>query len=291
MSKEKNIETAMLSPVFHTSKWTLLAVALGFVMATLDVTIVNVALVDMQISLNISMPNLTWVIDGYILTFASFLLAGGAIANRIGAKQAYLIGLGLFTFASLLCGVAMSGQTLIIARMLQGIGAALFMPSSLTLLVISYPEATQRAKIIGLWAAIISISAALGPSIGGILVSLFGWQSIFFLNIPIGLLGLYLNYRVIQPTQGNHQQTNYISHILGFVAFASASFTLIEGPSLGWLSKSIILTTVMSIIFVLLFIINEQRAKHPAIARELFHQSAFSAANFIGFLMNFATLG
>lgn len=291
MSKEKNIVTPIVSPIFHTSKWTLLAVALGFVMATLDVTIVNVALVDMQKGLNISMPNLTWVIDGYILTFASFLLAGGAVANRIGAKQAYLIGLSLFVFASFLCGVAMSGQTLIIARMLQGIGAALFMPSSLTLLVISYPEPIQRAKIIGLWAAIISISAALGPSIGGILVFFFGWQSIFFLNLPIGLLGLYLNYRVIQSTQGNNQPTNYVSHILGFAALASASFTLIEGPSLGWLSEIIILATVMSIFFALLFIINEQRTKHPVIARELFHQSAFSTANFIGFLMNFATFG
>lgn len=159
--------------------WILVSLAMGFIMATLDVTVVNVAVADIQEKLQISLSSTTWIVDGYMLFFASLLLAGGSLANRYGAKNIYLIGLTIFVIASVLCALAPTGTILIVARSIQGVGAALFMPSSLSLLAISYPDANKRAKMFGIWSAIVSISSGLGPFVGGVLVNTFGWRSIF----------------------------------------------------------------------------------------------------------------
>lgn len=139
----------------------LIVLALGFLMATLDVTVVNVAMADMKSTLSMSLSGVTWVVDGYILTFASLLLAGGALADRFGSKTIYILGLAVFVLASCLCAASINGQMLIAGRLIQGIGAALFMPSSLSLLAASYPDERVRARMFGLWAALVSAASGL----------------------------------------------------------------------------------------------------------------------------------
>ncbi|WP_000155157.1 MFS transporter, partial [Bacillus cereus] len=271
--------------------WILVSLAMGFIMATLDVTVVNVAVADIQEKLQISLSSTTWIVDGYMLFFASLLLAGGSLANRYGAKNIYLIGLTIFVIASVLCALAPTGTILIVARSIQGVGAALFMPSSLSLLAISYPDANKRAKMFGIWSAIVSISSGLGPFVGGVLVNTFGWRSIFLINIPIGIIGLLMAYFIVTSSPGKKGNLNIFNHILGIITLAGLSFTLIEGPSLGWSSSSIIIALIVTIVTATLFISIERRVKDPIIPMKLFNNSSFSSANLVGFLINFALFG
>src|SRR5471032_2283380 len=153
----------------------LLTLAIGFVMAMIDVTAVNTALSDISVSLAVPLTGLVWVVDGYTLTFAALLLAGGALADRYGPKNVYQGGLSLFILGSVLCALAPSGNALIAARLLQGVGAALFMPSSLGLLTHVYHDERVRARMLGTWSAIVGGSSTVGPLVGGLLVHSFGW--------------------------------------------------------------------------------------------------------------------
>lgn len=273
------------------SAWPLITVALGFVMAMLDVTVVNVALSHIQTRLAIPLSGLVWVVDGYTLTFAALLLVGGALANRYGARTAYMAGLALFIVASLLCGIAPSGGALVAARLLQGAGAALFMPSSLSLLSQAYPDNTTRVKVLGLWSAIVSVAAAMGPLVGGVVISTLGWRSIFLLNVPIGLVGLVLTQWCLAPSPRHRQALNPAGHGLGVVALAALSFALIEGASYGWTSAPIVATAVLALAAGAGFVARERRSTTPIIARDLFHDARFPAANVIGFLINLGAYG
>ncbi|HWW70896.1 MAG TPA: MFS transporter, partial [Duganella sp.] len=154
----------------------LMTLAIGFVMAMIDVTAVNTALSDIAVSLSVPLTGLVWVVDGYTLTFAALLLAGGALADRFGARNVYQGGLSVFILGSVACALAPSGDALIAARLLQGAGAALFMPSSLSLLTHAYEDQGTRARMLGTWSAIVGCSAAAGPLVGGLLVHEFGWR-------------------------------------------------------------------------------------------------------------------
>src|SRR5882672_6544238 len=154
----------------------LMTLAAGFVMAMIDTTAVNVALADIAASLSVQLAGLVWVIDGYTLTFAALLLAGGALADRFGPKTVYQCGLALFVAASVLCGLATSGTALVAARLLQGAAASLFMPSSLSLLSHSYTDDRKRAKMVGIWSGLVGLAATSGPFVGGLLIHSFGWR-------------------------------------------------------------------------------------------------------------------
>ncbi|MEU6117810.1 MFS transporter [Streptomyces sp. NPDC047117] len=269
----------------------LVALAMGFVMATLDATVVNVAGVSIKDRLDASLSQLAWVVDGYVLTFAAFLLLGGSLANRVGAKKAYSWGMGLFVLASLACGLAPSAEVLIAARLLQGVGAALFMPSSLTLLVLSFPDKAERARMLGIWTAIVSTATGLGPVVGGVMVELLGWRSIFLLNLPLGLIGLVLTARLIpapDPAPGTSAVTG---HLLSFATLAAACFALIEGGSYGWTSAVILAAGAAAVLCGALFVVHERRAGTPVIPRALYGDPRFSAANAIGFLLNVGLFG
>lgn len=286
-TEDINLETSEIQTQSSTGIWKLVVLAMGFVMATLDTTVVNVAIADIQNSLEISFTGITWVVDGYILTFASFLLAGGSLANRYGAKNIYILGLCFFVLASLLCAVAQTADVLIAARLLQGAGAALFMPSSLSLLALSYTDEKQRAKMFGIWAAIVSTSAGLGPFVGGVLVDMTGWQSIFIINLPIGMISLFFTYRIIAQSPRVH----FTSHGLGIITLACFCFTLIEGPSMGWFSLPIVSSTSIAVLSAILFIARERKTENQIIPSQLFRDSRFSAANMVGFLLNFSLFG
>ncbi|OPA13995.1 MFS transporter [Bacillus cereus] len=269
----------------------LIALAMGFIMATLDVTVVNVAVVNIQETLGLALYSSTWIVDGYILSFAALLLAGGSLANRFGAKKIYMIGLIIFVFASLLCVIATTGNILVMGRVIQGVGAALFMPSSLSLLVVSFPDEKKRAKMFGIWSAIVSIASGTGPFIGGFLVNTFGWRSIFIINLPIGMIGIVVAFVIIPNVLPEKEKINVANHLIGIIAITLLAFTLIEGPSYGWSSSQILGGIVGTVLTAILFVYAERKSKNSVVPRVLFQNETFTSANIVGFLINFALFG
>ncbi|MFE7374135.1 MFS transporter [Bacillus cereus] len=269
----------------------LIALAMGFIMATLDVTVVNVAVVNIQETLGLALYSSTWIVDGYILSFAALLLAGGSLANRFGAKKIYMIGLIIFVFASFLCAIATTGNILVMGRVIQGVGAALFMPSSLSLLVVSFPDEKKRAKMFGIWSAIVSIASGTGPFIGGLLVNTFGWRSIFIINLPIGMIGIVMAFVIIPNVLPEKEKINVANHLIGIIAITLLAFTLIEGPSYGWSSSQILGGIVGTVLTAILFVYAERKSKNSVVPRVLFQNETFTSANIVGFLINFALFG
>ncbi|MFF8730134.1 MFS transporter [Streptomyces sp. NPDC015171] len=267
------------------------ALATGFVMATLDVTIVNVAGATLQERLGAGLTQLTWIVDGYILTFASLLMLAGGLANRRGPKTVYMWGMGLFILASLACALSPSPEVLIAARMLQGAGAALFMPSSLSLLVSSFPEKRQRTRMLGLWSAIVAGSSGVGPTLGGLMVSAFGWQSIFLINLPIGVIGMLMTKRFITAPESHAQKLAVPGHLIWIVALAAVSFALIEGPQLGWAAPAVIAAYAVAVVAAVLLVVRERRSENLVMPWTLFSSAGFSGANLVGFFFNFALFG
>ncbi|MFG2136154.1 MFS transporter [Streptomyces sp. NPDC048650] len=269
----------------------LLVLALGFVMASLDTGIMNVASNDLRSRLGLTMSGLTWVVDGYVLAFAALLLLAGSLAKRHGARRIYLIGLATFTAASLLGAVAPNGAVLVAARLAQGAGAALFMPSSLSLLMNAFPEPARRAKILGIWSAIVSTSVGLAPSIGGLLVGTLGWRSIFLVNLPIGLVALVLTPRIVAAIPARRSVLGGGGHVLGLLALGSLSYGLIEGPDRGWSSPWVLGAFAVTVAAAAGFAVRERAVRTPILPVELFADGRFAAANAIGFLFNFAFYG
>ncbi|MFI2186226.1 MFS transporter [Streptomyces sioyaensis] len=269
----------------------LLVLALGFVMASLDTGIMNVAATDLRARLGLSMSGLTWVVDGYVLAFAALLLLAGSLAKRCGARRIYLIGLAVFTAASLLGAVAPNGAVLVAARFAQGAGAALFMPSSLSLLMNAFPEPGRRAKVLGIWSAVVSTSVGLAPSIGGLLVGTLGWRSIFLVNLPIGIVGLLVTRRVVAAVPGRGSALGGIGHVLGLLALGALSYALIEGPDKGWSAPYVLAACGLAVAASAGFVLRERAARTPILPVSLFADSSFTTANAVGFLFNFAFYG
>ena len=191
----------------------------------------------------------------------------------------------------MLCALAPSGDALIAARLLQGVGAALFMPSSLGLLTHVYHDERVRARMLGTWSAIVGGSSTIGPLVGGLLVHQFGWRSVFWINVPIGLLGIVLTQMLVPAAPRHERGLSMFSHVLGVAALASLSFVLIEGPSRGWTSVPVLLAAVCAICTVTVLVQRERSGSHPLLPHALLVTHGFGAANGLGFLINFAAFG
>lgn len=214
---------------------TLLAAALGFVVVLLDVSVVNVALDTLRQGFATDVAGLQWVINAYTLVFAALLLTSGAIGDRLGARRVFLMGLALFTLTSVACGAAGSLAMLVMARLGQGIGAALLVPNSLSMLQRAFPDREQRSRAVGWWGAIGGISLAAGPVLGGLLVTHFGWRSIFLINLPLGLIGLYLTLRhVAADGSGHHRGLDWPGQGAAILALAALTASVTEASRLGW---------------------------------------------------------
>ncbi len=270
----------------------LLALCLGYFMTILDVTIVNIALVDIKEHLSANVTGLQWIVDGYALVFASFLLTGGALGDRRGSRKVFLAGLALFTLASTLCSLAPTLLVLQIARAFQGLGAALLVPNSLALLHTIFPDAKKRARAIGIWAAVASIGAISGPLLGGVLVNAFGWRSIFLINLPVGLLCLLLTSRCIAPsTPQGGRSLDLPGQVASILALGMLTFALIEGNSLGSMSPLILAAYTGSVLFFLLLLFREKKTRNPLLPLELFQERTFSAANAVAVCQTFTFTG
>lgn len=267
------------------------ALAAGFVMASLDTTVVNVAGSRIQADLGASITQLTWIVDGYVLAFAALLLLAGGFANRFGSLRVYVIGMAVFVAASLACAFAPSSQVLIGVRFAQGVGAALFMPSSLALLVHSFPDPSERTRMLGLWSAIVATASGIGPTVGGLMVSAFGWPSIFLINLPIGVVGALLTVKFIAPITPARTAVPLAGHALAVTVLAAICFAIIEGPKVGWGSAPVTGAFALVAIAVVVLAVRERRAASTVMPWALFLRPAFAGGNLIGFLFNFSLFG
>ena len=261
-------------------RWTLVATSFGLGMALLDVTAGNVAVPSIQRDLGTGIAGLSWVIDGYTLAFASALLLAGGLGDRLGARRVFSSGLVLFTVASLLCGVAPTVALLIGARMLQGLGAALFMPSSLALLARAYPDPRERAHAIGLWSALTSVAGGSGPLVGGILTSTLGWRSIFLVNLPLGIAGLLLTARFVRPTPATGSRSlDLPPQLVAALSLASVTWALVERGERGWGSPAVLGALLAGLLGLALFVRMESRAAEPMLPPRLFRDRTFAATS------------
>jgi MFS transporter, DHA2 family, methylenomycin A resistance protein len=274
-----------------TARWTLFAASFGFLMVSLDATIVNVALPTLGDKLGAGLTQLQWVVDGYTLTFAALQLIGGSLSDRLGARRAFAMGLGLFTAASLMCGLAVSPGMLIAARFVQGLGAAVQLPASLAMIRHAYPDGAARTRAVGVWASAGGGAVAAGPVLGGLLLVWLGWRSLFLVNLAIGAIGLLATARAQGTRVGRPRRVDLPGQVLVIVALGGLVFALIEGGTLGWGSPAVVAAFAAAAVAGVAFVRWEQRAAEPIVPLGLFRHPVFSSASLAGFVQNFAYYG
>ncbi|UVH51767.1 MFS transporter [Pseudomonas sp. CBSPBW29] len=271
---------------------TLLAASLGFVVVLLDVSIVNVALDTLRQEFITDVAGLQWVINAYTLVFAALLLTSGALGDRFGARRVFLSGFIVFALASTACGLTSSLPMLVIARLIQGLGAALLVPNSLAMLQQAFPDREQRSRAVGWWGAFGGISLAAGPVLGGLLVTHVGWRSIFLLNLPIGLIGICLTLRYVVPHGGSHRRSlDWGGQATIILALAALTTALTEAGPLGWEDGLVRGSLLLAVIAALGFVWIESRSLSPMLPLALFKIPTFAVASVAGVVVNFAYYG
>ena len=269
----------------------LAATCVSYTLVLLDASIVNVALTDIAQTFGSRVAGLQWIVNAYTLAFASLLMTGGTLGDRLGDRDVYIAGLAVFVAASALCGIAPTLPALAIARVLQGVGSAMLVPCSLALLNRAFPEPAARASAISLWMGCGGIAMASGPLIGGLLIHLFGWRSLFFVNLPLGLAGIWLGRSVVRAAVGDASRHFDWGGAAAIVAIAALIGTLIEGPSLGWRSGPIIGGAVTSVVAWSAFIAVEARRREPMLPLAFFRNRLFAGSTFVSMASAFVFYG
>jgi EmrB/QacA subfamily drug resistance transporter len=276
----------------RTKLLTLGAMCFALFMAMLDNTVVNVALPTIQGHFGSGVSGLQWIIDAYTLVFAAFMLTGGTLGDLYGRKRMFLFGLTIFTAGSLVAGLAPSLNVLIAGRAVQGLGAAALLPGTLSILTQTFADPKERAQAIGIWAGVSGMALALGPIVGGALVDSLGWQSVFFLNIPIGIVALIVASRVVHESknpEGRH--LDLAGQVLAIVGLGSLTYALIEANNFGWTSPTIIGLFATAAIATALFIVVELRSSSPMLDLSFFRNRTFAAAATVAGLVSFGMFG
>jgi DHA2 family methylenomycin A resistance protein-like MFS transporter len=279
-------------PSGYAAALTLAAMSLGYGVVQLDVTIVNTALHSIGTSLGGGVSELQWVVSAYTIAFAAFILTAGALGDRIGAKRIFMAGFALFTAASAACALASSATILIAARCVQGLAAAILVPNSLALLSHTYNDEKARGRAVAVWAAGASVALTAGPFVGGALITLVGWRSIFLVNLPIGLAGLWLTWRFAdETTRSPGREIDLAGQITAIAALGSLAGAIIEGGSLGWENPFVMAGFAASAVFASLFVWREARAGQPMLPLSLFKHRMFALTSLVGLLVNVALYG
>jgi DHA2 family methylenomycin A resistance protein-like MFS transporter len=271
---------------------TLAAAGLGFVVVLLDVSVVNVALDALRSRFATDVTGLQWVVNAYTLAFASLLLITGVLGDRFGAKRVFTAGFTVFTAASIMCGMANSLALLVIARVVQGIGAALLVPNSLAMLRQAFPDTEQRSRAVGWWGAAGGIALAAGPVLGGLLVTHVGWRSIFLLNLPIGIVGAALTLRHAadaQPAPG--RSIDLPGQLAAILALSALTVCITEAAHFGFDHPLVYGALLLAVIFMLAFVWVESRSTQPMFPLALFRTATFATASAAGVIVNFAYYG
>ncbi|MGH3303508.1 MAG: MFS transporter [Streptosporangiaceae bacterium] len=273
--------------------WILAAVSLATFMTYLDNNVTNVAIPTIQRSLHLSIAGLEWVVSSYILVFASLLLAGGRLADSYGRRRLFFAGLSVFTLASLAAGLATSGGLLIGARLVQGLGAALVVPTTLAIIMATFTDARERTRAIGAWTAISAMALAFGPLIGGFISQHLHWGWIFFINVPIGVI----TFAIAIPTmrESGDSATARSLDVPGLVSSAAAMFALtyalIEGHDKGWTAPLIVAAFTVAAAGAAVFGVVESRSQQPMVDIRLFRSRVFGGGTAVIMLWSFGILG
>jgi EmrB/QacA subfamily drug resistance transporter len=272
--------------------WVLVAMVFGLFMPMLDNLVVNVALPTIQTKLGAGVSGLQWIIDAYTLTFASFMLTGGALGDLFGRKRFFMAGLVVFTLGSLLCGLSGSTSELIAFRSIQGLGAALLLPGSLSIITATF-SGSERGAAIGIWAAMSGLAVAIGPVVGGYLVEHVSWQSIFYVNVPIGIIGLLMAYFVVRESRDRtkSRRLDPAGLVTGTAGLFFLVFALIEGNSRGWTDGLILGSFALSAILLATFFYVESHRESPMLPLSFFRIPTFAAANVVASAVFFAMFG
>ena len=257
----------------------------------LDVTVVNVALPSIEHELHASVSGLQWVVASYSLVIASLLMLAGSTADRIGRRRTFQVGLALFTLGSLLCSLAPSLSALVAFRMVQAVGGSMLNPVAMSIITNTFTERTERARAIGIWGGVVGLSMALGPVVGGILVSTIGWRSIFWVNIPVGITAIILTALFVPESKAPRaRRFDPVGQLLVMITLATLVYAIIEGPGRGWRSPLITGCFAIAAIAGTGFAWYETRRPEPLLDIRFFRSAPFAGATLIA-VSAFAGLG
>ncbi len=275
--------------------WTLGAVAFGLFMIMLDNTVVNVALPSIGRDFNIpqsQFSTLEWVVNGYALTFAVLMLTGGKLADLLGRRRIFIAGLAIFTLSSLACGLAGSAHVLIGARVIQGVGAALMNPATLSIITATFPP-RQRGMAIGIWAGVSALALAIGPLVGGLITEQVSWSWVFFINVPVGILGIIVARLVITESRDESevQRLDLPGLLVSGGALFSLTYALIEANKHGWTSPLILSLFAAAAVGLVAFVLLELHQRAPMLDVSLFKNPTFAGANTVMLLVGLAMFG
>lgn len=273
-------------PALERKWWTLIAVCTAIFMLLLDITVVNVALPDIQRSLHSSFSDLQWVVDAYALTLAAFLLTSGVVGDMFGRREVFAIGLGVFSVSSLVCGLSTNPLMLNVARAVQGVGGAIMFATSLALIAGAF-HGRDRGTAFGVYGAVTGAAVAVGPLIGGAITSGIGWRWIFFVNVPIGVFAIALTLtQVAESKDPNRRRIDWA----GFVSFSASLFmlvfALVRGNTSGWGSAQIVGLLVGAAFFMVVFLVAEMRQAEPMLDLSLFRRPAMIGASICAFALS-----
>ena len=283
----------MNADTIHRRRWMTLGVlCVSLLVVSLDNTILNVALPTLVEDLHATASQQQWLVDAYTLVFASLLLTGGALGDKFGRRGALMIGLGIFGTGSLLAAFTSSAWSLIGTRAAMGIGGALIMPATLSILTNTFTDPKERTKAIGIWAGVSGLGVAIGPILGGWLLHHFWWGSVFLVNVPVVIAGIALGYLLIAPTkETDAPRLDIVGTVLSFVGLASMIYGIIEAPSKGWVSGSILAAFALAIVMLGSFVYWELHTQYPVLDVRLFRNPRFSGASVAISLTFFALFG
>ena len=287
--------TADVSDLTYSSargRWVLVITVLGSGIASLDATVVNIALPTIGREFHTGIAALQWVMTGYTLTLAAFLLIGGSLGDHFGRKKIFLIGIVWFALASAACGFAPNALFLILTRLIQGVGAALLTPGSLAILEASFVPA-DRGRAIGAWSGLSGVAVAAGPLIGGYLISAASWRWIFFINVPIAVAVIALGMRHVPESRDPSAtgKIDYAGALAAVVFLTGITFAFIEAPALGWSSPAVLAMTLTGVAGLAAFLIREHRAATPMLPLSIFADRQFAATNAVTFIVYAALTG
>ena len=269
-------------------KWLVLAVVgAAFFMTILDVAIVNVAIPSIQEDLHIAESTVQWVITAYAITFGGFLLLGGRMADLLGRRRIFLVGLVVFTLASLACGLAWSAGVLIASRAVQGLGAAIISPAALSIVTTTFSEGAERNKALGIWGALGGSGAAAGVLFGGILTKYLGWEWIFFVNVPVGVLVFALTRPIVPESRADlgHRRFDAIGAVSVTGGLALLVYAISKAPDVGWGTTRTIGLLLAAVLILAFFVAWELRASAPLVPFGIFRIRTLTGANSVGLLL------